>query len=256
MRFTSISFSGKFKLVTLDIFGTILRLQSDVGHQYSKAANKFDVHVKPDVLSRNFKDVWVEMNQKYPIYGVQSFGWKKWWETLIEKTFLKSISAELSRETVDNISQYLFEMYKKPENWELCDGADDFINNMLDRNIPLVVLSNFDARLEDLLLKMKIRHYFRFVIASYNVGVQKPDAAIFQLVEEKLKQYQDLVHIKKNEILHIGDSPELDFISATNVGWNSFLIHGNRDAVVVKYPFVDKNCIFKNLNEINQQLFC
>ncbi|XP_022206208.2 rhythmically expressed gene 2 protein-like isoform X2 [Nilaparvata lugens] len=230
----------RFKLVTLDIFGTVLKLQSDVGHQYSKAGAKFGVHVNQDLLLRNFKEVWLDMNQKYPIYGVQSFGWRKWWEKLIYKTFSKSSSVEVNRESVENISQHLFEMYKKAETWKLCDGALDFMNTMHDKHIPLVVISNFDSRLEDLLLTMNVRHYFKLVIASYNVGVQKPDLSIFQLVEDKLKQFPDLADIRKHEIIHIGDSPELDYISATRAGWNSFLIQSDSDAVIKKYPLIAK----------------
>ncbi|CAA9966350.1 hypothetical protein PTNB73_08108 [Pyrenophora teres f. teres] len=58
-----------------------------------------------------------------------------------------------------------------------------------------------------------------FIIMSYDVGVEKPDAAIFKAAEELLGD-----DIKDYEKLHVGDDVDKDYHGAKGAGWDRLLL--------------------------------
>ncbi|XP_075229376.1 rhythmically expressed gene 2 protein-like [Lycorma delicatula] len=241
------------RLITLDIMGTILDVCLPVGVHYSQVGAKFGLNINPQLLNDNFKKGWYEMKVKHPNYGRHTgLGWENWWKQLVHHTFVNSSLKPLDHFTLNEISHQLIDMYNHPEQWRCCDGALDFINHVHQRQIPLAVLSNFDERLEVLLENMNVRKYFRFVVGSYDVGCEKPDKRIFDLVETIARTMDDLSDIKKSEILHIGDTPELDYLPAKSAGWNAYLISKTSKDITEKYPNICKEFIFKDLHELKQ----
>lgn len=233
--------------------GTILDVSAPVGVHYSHVGAKFGLHVSPELLNENFKILWRNMKNKHPNYGRHSgLGSKNWWKLLVHETFISSSQRTIDSVTLNNISHYLFEMYNHPEQWKCCDGAVDFIKHVYGKQIPMGVVSNFDERLEGLLQNMGLRKYFAFVIGSYDVGVEKPDPRIFNLVEVRARSIKGLSDIKKGEILHIGDTPDLDVIPAINAGWKAVLISKSRRDSIMKYPNIDEGTIFRDLHELKQ----
>jgi len=116
------------------------------------------------------------------------------------------------------------------------------------KNIVLGVISNFDQRLESILKDIRIRHYFTFVLTSYDFGKEKPSLSIFEEAL-RLMQYHSEKEILPQEAMHIGDKLDNDYFGAKNAGWNALLIkHDNRfDAN--KVPRED---VFKNLKELQR----
>ena len=91
---------------------------------------------------------------------------------------------------------------------------------------------------------MELHHYFRFILTSYCAGFVKPDSQIFHLTLDKL----DNGRIKPQEVLHVGDTPEIDYLGAVNAGWNAILVH--QDAKVTEhYQYVDPEPVFEILND-------
>ncbi len=76
-----------------------------------------------------------------------------------------------------------------------------------------------------LLVKLDIEHFFSFQIYSDEVGLSKPNEAIFKLMIEEI----DVLHneILNNEILHIGDNAIADIAGANAMGVSSFQINTN-----------------------------
>ena len=80
------------------------------------------------------------------------------------------------------------------------------------------VISNFDERLESILISLGLRHYFDFIISSIEFHCQKPDKQIFNIALSKSK-----VNDSKQAI-HIGDNINLDYLAAKNAGWNALIV--------------------------------
>lgn len=77
----------------------------------------------------------------------------------------------------------------------------------LSARFPLVAVSNGNARLD-----MTGGHqFFTGAISAAEAGVAKPEAAIFHAAA-------DMVSVKPEQMLHVGDNFELDVVGARNAG--------------------------------------
>ena len=83
---------------------------------------------------------------------------------------------------------------------------------------PLVSLSNGNADLE----RIGLHTHFRHCVSAREVGIAKPDAAIFLHACERLG-------LAPEQVLHVGDDPWLDVIGARAAGLRSAWL--NRDGV-------------------------
>lgn len=101
------------------------------------------------------------------------------------------------------------------------------------------IISNFDPRLTTTLTNIKLRHYFNFILTSYEAGFEKPDEKIFlqAMNSSKLKQ------LKPGECLHVGDQISLDYNGAKNSGWNAILINNTQE----QCPNIDPTHVFDSL---------
>jgi HAD superfamily hydrolase (TIGR01549 family) len=85
------------------------------------------------------------------------------------------------------------------------------------RGVPMGIISNFRPDLEDYLKRLRIRHYFRFVICSSVVGLAKPDRHIFDLGVQ-------MAGVLGERILYVGDDPSDDVAGAQTAGLAPVLI--------------------------------
>lgn len=139
----------------------------------------------------------------------------------------------MTDEKINNMTNYLLDLYKTSACWQHTYGTVDFMNFLklqkqfesqngkYEPHFKLGVISNFDSRLDILLRNMKLNHYFDFVMGSYQAGCEKPDKEIFKLAM-KASEIKDL---KPDECLHIGDTPVTDYFGPRSAGWYSLLVH-------------------------------
>lgn len=83
--------------------------------------------------------------------------------------------------------------------------------------VRLAVVSNWDASLPDVLAEVGLLDRFASVSASAVVGVRKPDPAIFHHALARLR-------LDPEQIVHVGDSVELDVAGAAAAGIRPLLI--------------------------------
>jgi putative hydrolase of the HAD superfamily len=77
------------------------------------------------------------------------------------------------------------------------------------------------ARFHDLLDQLDLRSYFELVLASGEVGVQKPDPAIFAAALER-------IHARAEASIYVGDNYWADVIGAQRAGLTPILLDPNR----------------------------
>ncbi|MFN3683187.1 MAG: HAD family hydrolase [Fimbriimonadaceae bacterium] len=85
------------------------------------------------------------------------------------------------------------------------------------QGLRLLVVSNWDYSLERTLERRGLRGYFDCVLASLEIGVEKPDEGIFRAAESRLG-------LPPEEILHVGDHPVDDYEGAVRAGWHALLL--------------------------------
>jgi putative hydrolase of the HAD superfamily len=86
-----------------------------------------------------------------------------------------------------------------------------------ERGERVVVVSNWDISLEDVLARLELGPLLDGVVTSAGVGARKPSRAIF---EHALK----LAGARAEDAIHVGDSPEEDVAGARGAGIEPILL--------------------------------
>jgi len=87
------------------------------------------------------------------------------------------------------------------------------------RDLRLVVVSNSNGTLRAKLARLGLLSAFDLVMDSFELGVEKPDPAIFTLALERLGT-------RAASTLHVGDFFHIDVVGARAAGLQAWLIDG------------------------------
>lgn len=112
---------------------------------------------------------------------------------------------------------YSLELYEKYWGYMLAHMtlvpyAEDLIRRLHAERIKIAICTDLTAHIQHRKLrKLMIADYVDVFVSSEEAGVEKPDAAIFEMVLGKLD-------IAPDEALYVGDSYQKDVIGAGNAG--------------------------------------
>ncbi|XP_078049231.1 rhythmically expressed gene 2 protein [Augochlora pura] len=236
------------RLVTFDVTGTLLMTQLKY---YAEIGRQHGLLIDQRKLARSFKSSFHRLSIEHPIYGKHTgIGWQNWWRRVVHDVF-KDQHNYISDTTLDKVAGILIKSYGTSLCWHKYPGTIEILEYLQRKGLIIGVISNFDERLEAILLDTKIRSYFSFVLTSYDFGVQKPDTPIFDEALKLTRKHHN-INIASQEAIHIGDSVIYDYIGAKNANWNAILIkHDNDDTIEKAVP---KEDICTNLQELQQLL--
>ena len=97
------------------------------------------------------------------------------------------------------------------------DDAIPALDSLDSLGVRLVCVSNWDCSLGDVLAACGLADRLDAVITSAEVGVRKPDPAIFEHAAE-------LLGCQPRDMMHVGDTPEEDLAGARAAGMSALLI--------------------------------
>ena len=101
-------------------------------------------------------------------------------------------------------------------------GTREALVAFRDRGLRLVVVSNSDGTVEDLLTDVGLREFFDAVVDSHIVGYEKPNPKIFLHALE-------VVGASAETTLHVGDLYEADVVGARAAGVHALLLDPYND---------------------------
>ncbi|NXH17805.1 HDHD3 protein, partial [Bucco capensis] len=206
----------RLRLLTWDVKDTLLRLRQPVGQSYAAEGQAHGVRVQPEALSCSFRQAYGAHSQHFPNYGRgQGLSSRQWWVDVVKQTFRLSGVHEDGLLTV--LAENLYRDFCSASNWEVLPGASETLGHCRQRGFRMGVVSNFDKRLEKILLQCNLRHHFDFVLTSEDTGFAKPDGRIF---EQALR----LGGVLPEQAAHIGDDYSRDYRAARAVGMHGFLL--------------------------------
>jgi putative hydrolase of the HAD superfamily len=88
------------------------------------------------------------------------------------------------------------------------------------------------ATLRKILVELKLSEYFDFQLYSDEVGMSKPNPALFNLMLQNIKQININKDIKLDNIIHVGDNPRADVEGAQAAGIKTLLINSNNQSIL------------------------
>nr|CAH7735026.1 unnamed protein product [Callosobruchus chinensis] len=242
---------SRLRLITFDVTGTLLQFRRTIPEQYGQVGAFYGIQVDRGKLAGNFKKHWERMVNEHPNFGLKTgLGWENWWKTLVKDTFKDSniTVTDFDDRMLDAVASHLIEAYKNQSCWQHSHGVLDLLSYIKSRGITIGVISNFDPRLGETLQNLKLRHYFQFVMTSYETQIEKPDSRIF----EEAKRLSKLKDLCSDECLHVGDNPRIDYLGAKDAGWQAALIleDQKRETTITKHPDIDPTHVFPSLFEM------
>lgn len=107
---------------------------------------------------------------------------------------------------------------KNQEKWKVNEGLLDLIKD-LKKNYKIGLISNFSAELRQILIDQGIIDLFDPIIISGEVGYQKPEPEIFNILFDKLG-------VKSNEVVFIDDN-QSSLVGAEGIGYIPILFVNN-----------------------------
>lgn len=137
----------------------------------------------------------------------------RFWHT----TYEHFLGQWLPADRATTVAAALFTAYTDRTTWRLFPDVQPLLT-LLRPTIPsLGILSNWEDWLDDLLLTLKIRPLFDHILVSGQLGLEKPDPAIFQ---EALSR----AGVAPAELLYVGDSLHHDIQPCSALGIQAVLI--------------------------------
>ena len=201
--------SNPTHVITVDAAGTLIRPWPSVGAVYGKTARDFGLSVKDEEVDRRFYDVFGKVQKDRKITSGKE---KDFWKQVVLAVF----EPHAKKRNLDPLFEELWELFARGDHWRLADGARDTLSELQERGYRLAVLSNNDSRLRSVLKDLAIDSLFEKIFISSEMGVEKPDPAIFRDVEKSFGK-------EPSRFLHVGDSHSRDFEGARTAGWDALL---------------------------------
>lgn len=208
----------QLRLLTWDVKDTLIRLRHPVGEEYASKARAHGLEVEPLALGQAFGQAYRAQSHRFPNYGLShGLTSRQWWLDVVLQTF--HLAGIRDAQAVAPVADQLYKDFSSPCTWQVLEEAEATLSRCRERGLRLAVVSNFDQRLEDILVGLGLREHFDFVLTSEATGWPKPDPRIFQ---EALR----LAHVEPALAAHVGDSYHCDYKGARALGMHSFLVVG------------------------------
>ncbi|MCS7460258.1 HAD-IA family hydrolase [Paenibacillus doosanensis] len=135
--------------------------------------------------------------------------WMKLYRYILEK--LGVHEERWTDEQIDDCCRGMYELFTGPQPYRLFDDVKESVEALKQRGFRLGIISNFAPTLTDILRHQGILHHFDPVIVSTEVGLEKPDPAIFHLALERSG-------LAASDILYVGDHDTNDIWAPAQAG--------------------------------------
>lgn len=211
------------KSILFDLVGTLIYVKDPIGYVYSNVAKSFGFDTDYMKLDNAFSDVCRELSRQFPADG--NVEEKKWWRNVVLNTF--KLSGYDLKDKFDEVFEELFKIFSQKSAWAVYPDVIPILEKLSagashGKPVSIGIISNFDARVEIILKELDLCKYLNCLAYSGKVGFSKPDPRIFQYALNEL-------NVIPEEALYIGDSLNVDYYPACDLGINSLLI--DRDKI-------------------------
>ena len=210
------------RAILFDAAGTLFYLTKTVGDHYAYVGHELGLDLDAQQLERAFHAAWKQMPRRPAIDGPRENDDKGWWRELVSHVF-DQVAPWLSEFDRGNFFEIAYEHFAEPGVWELYPEVSGVLQELTPQ-FQLAVISNFDGRLRFILQHLGISKHFAHVFISSELGADKPDAEIF-------RRALATVHLKADEVLHVGDDPERDWNAAVAAGLSVFRLDRSRNSL-------------------------
>lgn len=196
-----------------DAGGTLLRTAEPVGQSYARIAAKLGWKASEEKLERGFRLAWNKRREE----GAGESG------TLGQAGWEKMVWASCENAGMPPafpFRAYFGEVYAyfaKAEAWHDYPETAEVMREVSRRGVRVGLLSNWDARLRQILAGFAWGKQLDPILISEECGAEKPEVSFFRRAEE-------VVGARAQECALVGDDPRSDGAGAKKAGWQVALV--------------------------------
>lgn len=210
------------RAVSFDAAGTLFHPVRPIGELYAMVAARHGIHADPGVLHTRFRAAFhtapplafpsmpaVELRAKE----------KAWWHAVVREVFADGKAEGCPSEIFEAYFDDLFAFFATDAAWRVDPDAAPLLRRLRARGLRILVVSNFDARVRDVLAALGLLPLIDRVTISSEAGAAKPDPRIFATALAAAA-------LAPEHVLHVGDTAREDLAAARAAGLDVVLVGG------------------------------
>lgn len=199
--------------IVFDAVGTLIEASPSVSAAYAQAAARQGIELDLSLVRARFSHAFRQDEAhelRGPLATDESIELRRW------KRIVTCVLPEVS--DVDRAFDDLWRHFADPARWTIHEDALAALQAFQNAGIDVLLGSNFDARLRDVLAgHPPLSHLAERVVISSEVGYRKPHPAFYESARASL-------NLPAAEILCIGDDLENDVLGPRRCGFQAVLI--------------------------------
>jgi putative hydrolase of the HAD superfamily len=172
------------KAVFFDVGETLIHPWPSVGKIYADVAKRHGFAITPEQADCAFHESWRELKQ-----GNLTVSRKDWWRELVVRTLGRR--DELCFED-------LYATFAHAKAWRVYPDVRLTLHVLRSNDLHIGVISNWDERLDPLLVELGLAELFDSITISWEVGVEKPRPEIFEFALQTAS-------VRRDQAIHVGD---------------------------------------------------
>ena len=229
----------RVRAVSFDVTGTLLVHRYPIMDTYAACA--LEARLCPDPptaaqLKPAFKQAYKESCMASPCFGSASTGDRDWWKSTVRRAVGLAGASTYSERDFERFFRRVYQHYGSLEGYAVLDDTDPALSFLSQYGVVLGITSNTPHRtIETVLPMLGLARRFSFAVCCQDVGAEKPSPAIFQESFEQAKFALGDDSLKREEVLHIGDSLAADFCGARAFGMSALFLDRSGDSRVSVY---------------------
>jgi len=221
-------------VVLLDAAGTLFTERRSRDEIYAEVLQQLGAPRTLEEVARLRAEVHDELPEAFEGHPRYS---DPWFREFVRR-ILRRVGSDADPEPV---RAAIADNFLRPESFVVYGDALPALDALLERGARLAVVSNWNARLPELLAELGFGRSFELVLASAAFGRSKPDPAIFREALRRLGARAD-------EAVHVGDHPVNDVAAARRAGIRALLLDRSRS------PGAAEIGVIRSLDELPDRL--
>jgi putative hydrolase of the HAD superfamily len=165
----------RYPVVFLDVGGTLIGPRGSFGEVYSEVFAEFGVRCDADRFNQAIYTTWDEMSRTIPsgvdryahFEGGESGYWRRFVQRAVELAVGEWIGDRLAMAGLKKLQ----ERFGSTESWRVYEDVIPALEALRQRGARLVVVSNWDSRLPEVLKALSLDSWFEAVVVSHFEGV-------------------------------------------------------------------------------------
>jgi FMN phosphatase YigB (HAD superfamily) len=216
--------SGPIRLVTIDLYDTLIELDPPRWVRLASAAKRLGLPTDVDALrvaDRIAEDFYTAENGSRPIRD-RSPDERESFRLAHLARWLDAAGIPYDDQTLLELRQaYIDEFATEAtrSNYRVFDDVTPTMLKLQEAGIKRAIISNADADVTELCTHLDFAHHMDAIITSALVGWEKPDPRTFYAALD-----HPMIDVAPTDAIHIGDQPGSDVAGAVAIGMRAALI--------------------------------